>query len=96
MNLPCNSVIHLRRCPIFKTIQPRISGAVFTKRKKRLYIPRNVKTAVPRANKPSNWGKKLPFKAGTNTAKPYSKKNRIMHQPEIVLGIFIFSLSFGK
>jgi hypothetical protein len=52
----------------------------------RNYLPRKVKSATPRARIPRimpDMGK------ARNAAIPYIRKNRTMHQPAIVAGVFI-------
>ena len=58
--------------------------------KKGGYLPSNVKTAAPRARMPISMGKN---DIGKNEDIPKNRKNKRVHQPAIVLGMFIFYFS---
>ena len=53
------------------------------------YLPRKVKTAMPRARMAAIMVKGAAARAGTKAAKPYHRKNRIVHQLAIDLGMTI-------
>ena len=53
------------------------------------YLPRKVKTAMPRARIAPIMGKGAAARAGTKAARPYHRKNRIVHQLTIDLGMLI-------
>lgn len=55
------------------------------------YLPIKVNMATPRARSP----RMSPGIARPNAESPYNRKNRIRHQAEIELGIFIL-FSFGE
>ncbi len=55
------------------------------------YLPIRVKTTTPRARIPVSQG--MVAAAGMNAAKPKNRKNKTVHQPAIVLGMFIFYFS---
>ena len=64
------------------------NGRLLSKPEKN-YLPRKRVTAAPRAKMAVKTTKKLSLKAGTNAAKPTSKKNRAMNQVERAIGVFI-------